>query len=257
MHYYLLHLQYLGFGYHGWAKQPHHKTLHQAIDKTLSFVLGKDVIFKTLGCSRTDARVSANHFVLELFMQEEVAQEEFMEKVNVYLPPDIKLHHIEQTNAEFNIIQAPKEKEYHYLFACGQKAHPFAAPFMALFPEHLDLELMKKGAQLFLGMHNLRKFCYRPPETITDFEREINYSRIETYTEHTASFFPEQIYVYKVKGKGFMRNQIRLMMGQLIELGRGNITLKALEESIKNPVGDYFAYKAPAAGLMLNKVEFS
>jgi tRNA pseudouridine38-40 synthase len=75
-YYYLIHIQYLGFRFHGWAKQPNVKTVHQFIDKTLPYVLGHND-FKTLGSSRTDAMVSANHFVLELFLKEALDLDSF------------------------------------------------------------------------------------------------------------------------------------------------------------------------------------
>ena len=66
---YLIHIQFLGFRFHGWQKQPDVKTVHEMIDKTLWFVLGHEA-YKTMGASRTDAKVSAQHFVFELFLND-------------------------------------------------------------------------------------------------------------------------------------------------------------------------------------------
>ncbi len=64
---YLIEIQYLGFRYSGWAKQPGQKTIHGYIDKTLGFVFDKSVTFKTIGCSRTDALVSAEPNYFQFF----------------------------------------------------------------------------------------------------------------------------------------------------------------------------------------------
>ena len=69
-YFYLINIQYLGFRYHGWQKQPNLKTLHLAIDKTLNFVFERNKKFKTLAVGRTDAMVSANDTAFELFMEE-------------------------------------------------------------------------------------------------------------------------------------------------------------------------------------------
>ena len=69
-YYYLIKIQYLGYRFHGWQKQPDVKTIHLMIDRTLKFIL-KDVRFKTLGAGRTDAMVSANEAALELFIYNE------------------------------------------------------------------------------------------------------------------------------------------------------------------------------------------
>ena len=168
-YYYLVHIQYLGFRFHGWTKQPNVKTVHQFIDKTLPFVLGHKN-FKTLGSSRTDAMVSANHAVFELFLREPLDVEEFFYELNSNLPTDIRAIKIEETTKDFNVIQSPKTKEYIYLFAFGEKCHPFCAPLLASFMYQLDIDQMKQGALLFQGKYNFKKYCTKPSEK-TVFER--------------------------------------------------------------------------------------
>ena len=252
--FYLIHIQYLGFRFHGWAKQPNVKTVHQMIDKTLPFVLGHKN-FKTLGSSRTDAMVSANHAIFELFLDESLDIQQFFHTLNSNLPTDIRVIEIEETDATFNVIQSPKTKEYLYLFAFGEKCHPLCAPLLASFMENLDIEQMKIGARLFQGKHNFKKYCTKPSEK-TVFEREILVSRIEENEIYKASFFPAKSYVYHVHGQGFMRNQIRLMMGQLFRIGRGEISLLDLENSLKYPNDIPLDCIAPASGLILNRVRF-
>lgn len=253
--FYLIHIQYLGFRFHGWAKQPNVKTVHQFIDKTLPFVLGHKN-FKTLGSSRTDAMVSANHAVFELFLNEPLDKAAFFHDLNSNLPSDIRAVSIAETDEHFNVIQSPKSKEYIYLFASGEKCHPFAAPILSSFLESLDIDQMKTGARLFEGKHNFRKYCTKPSENVV-FEREIESSFIEENKLYSASFFPENSYVYQVSAKGFMRNQIRLMMGQLVRLGKGEISLIDIEDSLENPDEIPLDYIAPPSGLILNKVKFS
>jgi tRNA pseudouridine38-40 synthase len=159
-YFYLIHIQYLGFRFHGWAKQPNVKTVHQFIDKTLPFVLGHKN-FKTLGSSRTDAMVSANHAVFELFIDEALDIEYFFREFNRNLPSDIRIIKIEETDADFNVIQSPKIKEYIYLFAFGEKCHPFAASMLASFMENLDIDVMIEGARHFQGRHNFKKILHK------------------------------------------------------------------------------------------------
>ena len=253
-YFYLIHIQYLGFRFHGWAKQPNVKTVHQFIDKTLPFVLGHKN-FKTLGSSRTDAMVSANHAVFELFINEALDMENFFREFNRNLPSDIRVIKIEETDADFNVIQSPKTKEYIYLFAFGEKCHPFTASIMASFMENLDVDAMKEGALLFQGQHNFKKYCTQPNDK-TVFDREVEVSFIEENKIFNANFFPDKSWVYHVHSKGFMRNQIRLMMGQLIRLGRGEISLIDIELSLTDPDDIPLDYIAPPSGLILNKINF-
>ena len=253
-YYYLIHIQYLGFRFHGWAKQPNVKTVHQFIDKTLPFVLGHND-FKTLGSSRTDAMVSANHAIFELFLKEPLEKVKFINELNSNLPTDIRAIKIEETNEEFNVIQSPKTKEYIYLFAFGEKCHPFTAPILSSFMDELDIGQMKKGANIFEGKHNFRKYVTKPSDKVV-FDREIEKSFIEENQLYKANFFPGKSFVYHVHSRGFMRNQIRLMMGQLIRLGKGEISLADIEKSLVDPDDIPLNYIAPPSGLILNRVNF-
>jgi len=253
--YYLVHIQYLGFRFHGWAKQPKFKTLHQMIDKTMFFMFGEGTT-KTIGCSRTDSKVSANHFVFELFIDKPITDfNTFIEEFNSNSPSDIKGFKIEETNAEFNIIQASKLKEYVYLFAFGQKAHPFAASLVTTLPDNLDLELMKKGALLFEGEHNFVRYATKPSPN-TNFIRTIDFCQIETNTIYSANFFPKETFLLRIKSKGFLRYQVRLIMGQLFKLGKGQISLNDIEISLNGEDKSYFNEIAPQSSLILESVEF-
>lgn len=254
-HFYLIHIQYLGFRFHGWAKQPKIKTVHLMIDKTLRFVLG-DVKFKTMGTSRTDAMVSANNSAFELFIDDPIDDfEGFLSYFNQNLPSDIRALKIEEVSSTFNILNSSKVKHYEYVFAFGEKPHPFGAALMAFISGDLDVELMKKGAAMYVGKHNFGTFCTQPKPN-TQFEREVLESEIIENTKYTANFFPKDSFIFKVSSAGFMRNQVRLMMGQLILLGRGEIQLSDLELMLENRLPDPLQFIAPASGLILDEVDF-
>jgi len=221
------------------------------VDKTLSFAL-KHNNFKTFGASRTDALVSANQSAFELFMNQPIPNN-FLELFNKNLPQDIRGLKVEEVSESFNIIQTPKLKEYIYLFSFGEKVHPFSASMIASFTYDLDIELMKQGAVLFQGNHNFKKYCTQPKNN-TQFNREILVSKILENDIYTANFFPKKSYAYHVCSKGFMRNQIRLMMGQLLLLGQQKISILKLQESLESPDKYPLDFIAPPSGLILNSV---
>ena len=253
-YYYLIHIQYLGFRYHGWQKQQGLKTIESMMEKTLSFVLGPG-LFKILGTSRTDAMVSASHSAFELFINFSLDTDVFHKELNKNLPNDIRVLKIKEVDKNFNIINTPKIKEYLYLFSFGEKVHPFCAPLISSFQDHLDIDLMHQGALLFQGTHDFRKYCTKPGPG-TQCKRDILVSQIEENTFYSASFFPEINYVYRIQSKGFMRNQVRLMMGQLLRLGRGEIGLGEIKETLKGQDKQPLRYIAPSSGLILYGIEF-
>ena len=253
-HFFLVRIEFLGFRYHGWQKQEPFKTVQGMVDKTLLFILGHEN-FKTLGCGRTDAKVSADDFAFELFMQDHMDTEEVLKKLNQSLPSDIRAKSVEVASPHFNIIQHPKIKEYHYLFCFGEKSHPFNAPFLQNFGEQLNIELMMLAAKEFVGKHNFKRYASKPTAQ-TVFEREILFSEIVPNRKLGADFFPAESYLFKVSSRGFLRYQVRLMMGALIDVGKALWTLDDLKESLTNYNGKQIRHIAPSSALTLHKVIF-
>lgn len=252
---YLVQLQFLGFRFSGWQKQTNAKTLHDMVDKTLSFVF-EDVAYKTIGVGRTDAKVSANRYYIQLFVDVLIEEDSFLASLNSNFSSDFRAISIDKVDSGFNIINTPKVKEYHYYFSFGEKNHPFAAPFLVNIEKNLDIDLMIQGAKLFEGEHYFHKYCTKPSEK-TIFKRTISLCEVVENDLLRANFFPEKSYILKVKGKGFLRYQIRLIMATLIELGKGNLTLQFIEASLKEDNDRKFLPNiAPASGLQLYDIEF-
>ena len=253
---YLIRLQFLGFRYSGWQKQPNQKTLEQMILKTLKFVLPNRKL-KILGAGRTDAKVSALDAAFELFVQDNPIDDIqfFLEEFNKNLPPDIRALSISKPTDDFNIIQSSKLKEYVYLFSFGEKNHPFCAPFLANILEDLDVDIMKRGAKLFEGEHDFSAYTARIQENTKYFRRVIGCEIIEN-TILKANFFPKESHALQIKSEGFMRYQVRMVMGALIQLGKGELSLEEIQESLLTNTNIQLTYVAPGSGLLLNKLEF-
>lgn len=253
---YIVRLQYLGFRYSGWQIQPGQRTIEGMLVKTLKFILPNTKL-KILASGRTDAKVSALDAVFELFMEENSLPElePFIELFNTNLPPDIRIISITPKDADFNIIKDSKTKEYMYLFSFGEKNHPFCAPFIANILEHLDIDLMKDGASLFMGAHDFTSYTAQLKPNM-NVVRTIDTCKIVENNLLTANFFPSTSYLLQVKGAGFLRYQIRMIMGVLIRLGKGELTLNQIEDSF-DPANDIVLNTiAPGSGLVLNQVDF-
>ena len=252
--YYLLKIQYLGFRYHGWQKQPDLLTVERMMQRTLKYVLGRNN-FKFIAAGRTDAKVSVNETYVELILKEESLTDlqEFHKLFNENLPQDIRLLEIIEKADQTNIIQAPKLKEYIYLFSFGEKNHPFCAPYMINVKGELDIELMQKGAALMQGTHDYRNYAYKASAE-TQTVMTIVSSVIEENTLYTANFFPKHSYVFRVVGAGFKRHQVRLMMGALFDLGSGVLSWEAFEKSLDGKIPFKLTHIAQASGLILQEV---
>lgn len=253
-HFYLIRIEFLGFRYHGWQPQPGLKSVQGMMDKTFKFIFQHEN-FKTLGSGRTDAKVSADDFALELFTFEKLDTEHLLNELNDNLPGDIRALSIVPITGDFNIIKHSKTKEYHYLFSSEKKTHPYNAPFITNYRSPLNIDLMMQAAKLFEGHHNFKRYASKPSDH-TVFEREIIRSEIVPNTKLIADFIPDKSYLFKVKSKGFLRYQVRLMMGALVEVGEANWTIEEFKDSLLNPEGPQIKHIAPSSGLCLHKVEF-
>lgn len=247
--YYLIGVKYLGFRYHGWQKQPKVRTVQGMIEKTVSYVLDHDR-FKTLGASRTDKMVSCEQGYFELFTKEPIDEQSFMRGMEINLPPDIQLLSFEETDSKFNIIHHPKEKEYRYYFSFGEKPDPFCAPFLHVEPWQLEMSIMHKAAAFFVGEHNFLNYCIRPSED-TQLVRSVDFCEIQKDDRELPEYFPEDRYMLVVRGKGFLRNQVRLMMGVMIALGRGEIDWATFEKSFDGNKIEGWSYMAAPSALVL------
>ncbi|MCM4166255.1 tRNA pseudouridine synthase A [Arenibacter antarcticus] len=255
-YYYLVRVQYLGFRFSGWQKQPQHKTVEGMLTKTLKFIL-PDSKFKILGAGRTDAKVSALDMAFELFLFDDPLKDMdgFIRDFNTNLPSDIRVVGLEEVNQEFNIIKDSRQKEYVYLFSFGEKNHPYCAPFLANIIDDLDIDLMIKCAELFVGTHDFSAYTARL-QSNTKVVRTIDSCQIKINTILKANFFPETSYALHICGAGFMRYQIRMIMGALIQVGKGELLVSDIKESLLNTSTTTLTYVAPGSGLMLNKLDF-
>jgi len=228
-------------------------TVERMMERTFSYVLDRKN-FKLLAAGRTDAKVSVNETYVQLFLKDEPLPESgFLELLNANLPQDIRVLAIDKVDASYNIINAPKKKEYLYIFSFGAKNHPFTAPFMVNIASHLDIALMQEGARLFIGTHDFRTYTYKPnPETQTI--GHIEECEIVINDLYTANFFPKTSYIFRASGKGFKRHQIRLMMGALFDLGMGKIDLQFIKDTLVPGNTIKLTHIAQASGLMLHKV---
>tara|TARA_R110000764_G_scaffold15420_2_gene43740 strand:- start:12 stop:797 length:786 start_codon:yes stop_codon:yes gene_type:complete len=253
---YLVRLQYLGFRYSGWQIQPKQRTIVSMLNKTMEFIY-PDRAYKILGAGRTDAKVSSLDGAFELFLEEELKDlQSFILDFNKNLPSDIRLLSIAPVGQDFNIIKDSKTKEYFYFFSFGCKNHPFSAPFITNYIEDLDLEIMKQGAELFIGKHDFSIYTAGlKPNTKT--VRKIESCAIEENDVLTANFFPDKSYILKIKGKGFMRYQIRMIMGVLVQLGKNELSLNQIKLSLEPGSDLKLNTIAPGSGLLLNHLKFN
>lgn len=255
MNIYKIIVQYKGTRYSGFQVQASDKTIQGEINHALK-ILSKSEDIKSIGSGRTDAGVHALAQVMRVEIPVSIPVKSFARAMNSNLPDDIRVLSAVESNTEFHPIYSAKSKEYNYVFTTDEVISPFANELITQFPFELDIELMKKGCRVFCGEHDFVNYQCVGTE-IESTVRKIISCEIVKYdsTGHWGNL-SGSYYVLKIVGNGFLKQMVRLMMGALVSLGKGKITLEDLEKSLKTPLKNRLGPTAPPQGLYLKEVHY-
>ena len=239
-----LDICYDGTRYRGWQRLPgKDDTIQAKIENTLSRILGEDV--EISGSGRTDAGVHAKGQVANFHCESTMAADEILSQLRRYLPEDIGIYSCKDCSPRFHARLNALEKTYRYRIWNSDGPCVFDRRFVTVLPETLDVAAMEQAARLFEGEHDFSAFCGNPKfkKSTVRFIR-----RFRVYRKG------EEV-VLEVTGNGFIHNQVRIMAGTLIEVGRGERSasgIPALFGGKRSEAG----FLAPAQGLCLMEVQY-
>jgi tRNA pseudouridine38-40 synthase len=247
-------ISYDGSHYHGFVKQPELPTIQGVMEEKLKQVIPYQNRFRFYGASRTDAHVHARHQICLLNTDVKMEPEEIFEKLSPLLPADIKLFTVDIPEVGFDLISGCQWKEYHYYFSNIKDPTPAddESTYYTNFFDDLDFEKMKQGAKLFEGFHDFRKFQYKGHQP--DMRRKV--FECDLLSNQKIENSEQNLFMIKVRGKGFLRHMVRIMVGTLIRLGSGEIELSDLEKALSNEYPEQIGFIAPGKGLYLHRIEF-
>lgn len=235
---------YNGTNYSGWQKQTKDPSVQKEIEKVLSTVLNTETNIQ--GSGRTDAGVHANrqHFHFEVKNDKKVDIQKLQYSMNSMLPNDIKILSLEAVNDDFHARFSAKGKRYIYKIS-RQAKDPFKENLVWLNPQPFDLELFKQALNQFLGTHNFQDFSSKE-EDEANFVRTISKVEVCDKDDEISITF---------EGDGFMRYQIRFMIGTALAVATKEIEISFIEKHLKDGKNrEIVHYKAPGQGLYLDEV---
>ena len=207
---------------------------------------------RTLGCGRTDAGVHAEEYFAMLELEEDFSIKGLTRGLNTKLPADIVILDAWETQESFHPLRdvAWKEYIYRFRFGPGLAKDPLVSDFMLTLPYDLRLGNMMLAAKLFEGEHDFLRYHTTGSEPAGTV-RKVLESSIESV--EASSWLPAH-YIFRVRGEGFLKQMVRLMMGTLFNVGNAKLSLEAIENSFKEGTGHLGAV-VPAHGLALTKVQ--
>ena len=237
-----LDICYDGTRYRGWQRLPgKDDTIQAKIENVLSRVLEEPI--EISGSGRTDAGVHAQGQVANFHCQSGMPCGEILEKLRQYLPEDIGILRCKEVSERFHARLNATEKTYRYRIWNSDVPCVFERRYVTVVPEKLDVAAMERAAALLEGEHDFSAFCGNP---------KFKKSTVRCIRSVQICKDGQQLQIF-FTGDGFIHNQVRMMVGTLIEVGKGQRSAESIPALFGGKRSEA-GFLAPAQGLCLMEV---
>ena len=217
---YFITLSFDGTAYHGWQIQPHSVSVQEELQKALTTLLRMPV--EVVGAGRTDTGVHARKMVSHFDINAELDCQQLVYKLNKLLPRDIAVQHVEQVSDDMHARFSAKSRTYHYYVHLGK--NPFLRSYSWQLYGNPDFELMNKAAVVLMEYRDFTSFSKVNTDTKTNDC---------TITEAHWDRVGEGQWRFTITANRFLRNMVRAIVGTLMEVGRGRMTIEQLRQVIE------------------------
>ena len=238
---YLITFSYDGTNFYGYQCQPNLRTVEGNIMEALKFISGGENI-QIAGSGRTDKGVHALNQKAHFEMNKKITCYKLKSALNSYTDKDIYIKSVKEVNNNFHARFMVKKKEYIYKLNVGEY-NPIERNYIYQYNKDLDLEKMIDESKYLIGKHDYSAF-------VNMEEAKESYIRTIYDIKITKS---DDIITFKFVGDGFLKYQVRNMVGALIETSTKN---KSIEYILNSKDRSSFGKIVPGCGLYLSEVEY-
>jgi len=235
---------YLGTYFNGWQRQKDKRSVQGTIEDALKKIYKKEV--KIVGAGRTDAVVHAENQAFHFSPPFKIDMENLYMALNSILPWDVKINKLIEVPEDFHSRKNVKSKVYLYKLKMGNFLMPFEALNFGLTKYDLNLKKMEEALKFFEGEKEFYKFTVLP-HLYKSTKRKIIRTKFLSKGD--------KIFIY-IEGNGFLRYQIRRIVGTIIEIGRGKKELDWLDELFDKNNTEEAGSPVEAKGLTLLNVKY-
>jgi len=241
---YKLTIAYDGTRFFGWERQPDRETIQGKLESVLEKLNGAAV--DVIGAGRTDAGVHARAMVASVRLDVKESCTEIRDYMNRYLPDAIAVREVKEAGERFHARYNALGKTYRYTCFVGEVKPVFDRRYVTMLDYKVDVEKMRQAAAILTGEHDFRSFCGNP---------RMKKSTVRLVDSITIEQNKDRIH-FTFHGTGFLQNMVRILVGTLLEVGRGywdvdyvQTILEAKDRKLAGPT-------APPEGLCLMKVDY-
>lgn len=215
---YFIYLSYDGARYHGWQIQPNGISVQETLNKALSTLLREPV--EVTGAGRTDAGVNASMMVAHFDTTQQV-DDNLSYRLNKFLPADIAVQKIVPVAPDAHARFSATSRTYHYYVVTGKS--PFEH-YAYRFPQPLDFDRMNEAAQVL--------FDYTDFTSFSKLHTDVKTNNCRIMAARWQQVSPEK-WQFTITADRFLRNMVRAIVGTLLDVGRGVLTISQFREIIE------------------------
>ena len=245
MHNYKIEIQYDGTNYNGWQKQASKSnTIQWRFERIVSQLNGEET--QVIGSGRTDAGVHAFGQVANFYLKEKLDEKYVKDYINKYLPSDIAVTDISLVPERFHSRYNAKKKTYIYRILNDLQSNVFESRYVFKYPNKLNIDKMKKAADMLTGRHDFMAFCAN---------KRMKKSTVRTVYSIDISKIDKEIQI-KFVGDGFLYNMVRIMAGTILQCGTGEFDYTKIPFVLETRDRQNAGITLPPCGLVLKSVEY-
>ena len=234
---------YDGSRYHGWQIQPNGDSVQAQLQRALSLLLRSEII--VTGAGRTDAGVHARMMVAHFDFDAEIDGRQLTYKLNKLLPYDIAVSGVEQVADDLHARFSATSRMYRYYL--HTEKNPFLCRTSCELHYPLDFSEMNKAAKLLFEYEDFGAFCKAHADVKTTI------CHITTAEWHQTS--PATWY-FEIRANRFLRNMVRAVVGTLVDVGRGRITIDDFRKIVEGKKRTEAGESMPAHALFLEDITY-
>lgn len=240
---YFTHLRFKGTRYHGWQFQPNALSVQEVLEKTLSTKLRETIA--VTGAGRTDTGVHADYFVAHFDSENlNLNNPDFVYQLNSFLPDDIAIIEIKKVAPEAHARFDALSRTYRYQIT--KIKDPFQTETTWFYSLPINVATMNRAAEVLFDFTDFTSFSRLHTDVKTN-----NCKILEArWEEHSGQL------VFTIRADRFLRNMVRAIVGTLLEVGKGKLSVEGFREIIAKMDRGTAGSSAPAQGLSLVAIEY-
>ncbi|MGE0020874.1 MAG: tRNA pseudouridine(38-40) synthase TruA [Draconibacterium sp.] len=244
MNRYAIQLSYNGSRYFGWQRQPKDISVQEVLEKAFSTILREEIAIT--GAGRTDTGVHASFYIAHFDTGNEITDAvQFAYKLNRFLPADIAIQKIWKVDNEFHGRFSAVSRTYKYFISTVK--NPFNTETSFQYTVPLNVDLMNEAAKTLFEFTDFTSFSKLHTDVKTN-NCKIYHAEWERQGDQL---------VFTIKADRFLRNMVRAIVGTLLEVGKGKITVDDFRKIIESKNRGAAGTSVPPQGLFLVDIGYN